>query len=247
MTTTHASPLEIIGGLSKTTKMPGYSYSFPAAECRNGSKLHAVPGSVCEKCYARRGNYAFGNVQSVLYRRLESIQDPRWEDAMVASLEFLVNPLDPAFRWLDSGDLPNYEFLRRLVRVVERTPWIRHWLPTKEYGLIRRWLAEHGPFPENLVVRPCSPMVDGKPLTHFEHSSIVVSFASGEADLEQAGVHLCPADQQGHKCGACRACWDPAVKVVAYAFRKAGGKKAVTKEAPARKRIPIAVAAEVPA
>ena len=31
--------LKIVGGLSKPSKMPGWAYGLPAAECKTGSKL----------------------------------------------------------------------------------------------------------------------------------------------------------------------------------------------------------------
>ena len=42
--------------LSKPGKMPGFAYSTPAHECKTGTKLRAVAGSVCANCYAyKRG------------------------------------------------------------------------------------------------------------------------------------------------------------------------------------------------
>ena len=32
--------LQIVGGLSKPSKMPGWSYGLPASECKTGKKLH---------------------------------------------------------------------------------------------------------------------------------------------------------------------------------------------------------------
>ena len=43
---------KLVGGLSKPGKMPGWSIGIPAKECKTGSKLRAVKGSVCEDCYA---------------------------------------------------------------------------------------------------------------------------------------------------------------------------------------------------
>ena len=36
--------LKIVGGLSKPSKMPGWAYGIPAAECKTGKKLQDVPG-----------------------------------------------------------------------------------------------------------------------------------------------------------------------------------------------------------
>ena len=50
--------LKIVGGITKTNKkMPGYAYGLPAAVCKTGSKLRKIKGSVCESCYAFKGNY----------------------------------------------------------------------------------------------------------------------------------------------------------------------------------------------
>ena len=49
--------LKIVGGLSKPSKMPGWAYGIPAAECKTGGKLKLVPGSTCEGCYADKGCY----------------------------------------------------------------------------------------------------------------------------------------------------------------------------------------------
>ena len=50
---------DLVGGLSKPGKMPGWSIGIPAKECKTGSKLRAVKGSVCEDCYALKGCYVF--------------------------------------------------------------------------------------------------------------------------------------------------------------------------------------------
>ena len=39
---------DLVGGLSKPGKMPGWSIGIPAKECKTGSKLRAVKGSVCK-------------------------------------------------------------------------------------------------------------------------------------------------------------------------------------------------------
>ena len=43
--------LKIVGGLSKPSKMPGWAYGLPAAECKTGGKLKHITGSTCEGCY----------------------------------------------------------------------------------------------------------------------------------------------------------------------------------------------------
>ncbi len=75
------------GGLGFPGKMPGTSYGLPAQACLVGSKLAAIPGSVCHGCYALKGNYRFGNVQRSQANRLASLADPAWTMAMVTLLQ----------------------------------------------------------------------------------------------------------------------------------------------------------------
>jgi hypothetical protein len=63
----------ITGGLSKPSKMPGYSYNLPAIHCKTGSKLAQIPGTTCHGCYALKGRYRFPNVMDAMMRRLASI------------------------------------------------------------------------------------------------------------------------------------------------------------------------------
>ena len=73
----------LVGGLSKPSKMPGWSIGIPAKECNTGSKLVNVKGSVCEGCYALKGCYVFKVVQEAQYKRLKAIRHPDWVTAMV--------------------------------------------------------------------------------------------------------------------------------------------------------------------
>ena len=38
--------IKITDSFTKTSKMPGLRYSLPAWECKTGSKLRKIPGSV---------------------------------------------------------------------------------------------------------------------------------------------------------------------------------------------------------
>ena len=38
---------QLTGTLSKPSKMPGWAYGIPAKECKVGSKLAKIPGTVC--------------------------------------------------------------------------------------------------------------------------------------------------------------------------------------------------------
>ena len=191
---------KLVGGLSRPSKMPGWSYGLPAAECKTGSKLVNVEGSTCEGCYATKGCYVFPVVQAAQYKRLESISKPEWVDAMA----LLINSKRPnVFRWHDSGDVQDVPHLMKIFEVCELSPEKRHWLPTRE-AWTNKYLDQA---PGNLTIRFSMPMVDQEPAGSWLNTSTVVTTAGGRT---------CPAPDQGNVCGDCRACWDPSVKNVAY-------------------------------
>ena len=47
--------VKITGSMTRTSKMPGLSYSLPAWECQTGSKLRKIKGTPCYGCYALKG------------------------------------------------------------------------------------------------------------------------------------------------------------------------------------------------
>lgn len=196
---------QIVGGLSKPSKMPGFSIGLPAWECKTGSKLRDVPGSVCSSCYAMKGFYTvYPEVKAAQYRRLEAINDIRWVPAMVKLIAG-----QEVFRWHDAGDIQNIVHLENIVRVVKATPETKHWMPTKEKQIIKQFLKKHKTFPNNMVVRVSGAMVNGKPLKSFPYTSTV-------SNNGQSYGHECPAPTQGGECKDCRACWSREVTNVTY-------------------------------
>ncbi len=203
------SAKEVVGDLSRPSKMPGRSYNLPAQACRLGSLLVAVPGTVCESCYALKGRYRFPAVRASLTRRLQATTSPRWVEAMA----FLINHYESPpigsgyFRWHDSGDLQSVEHSERILAVCMLTPDIKHWLPTRESGIIK---ASKQSVPSNLTVRIS--------LNRVGQDSTADSFST--CNLSTVGVayrgYQCPARTQGNACGSCRACWSRDVKVVNY-------------------------------
>ena len=188
----------LVGGLSKPSKMPGWSIGIPAAECKTGNKLKLIPNSVCSGCYAEKGCYVFKVVQEAQYKRLEAIQHPDWVEAMAT----LINSKKPdVFRWHDSGDVQDLDHLEKIFKVCELTPSKRHWMPTRE-----AWIKDHmHKAPANLVVRFSSPMIDQGPVKSWPNTSTVSTKS-----------RTCPAPDNNNECGDCRACWDPLVKNIEY-------------------------------
>jgi len=188
----------LVGGLSKPSKMPGWSIGIPAKECKTGAKLRLIPDSVCEGCYALKGCYVFKVVQEAQYKRLRAISHPDWVLAMAT----LINSKKPdVFRWHDSGDVQDVQHLEKIFEVCRLTPSKRHWMPTRE-----AWIKDHmHKAPANLVVRFSSPMVDQGPVKSWANTSTVSTKSRS-----------CPAPDNNNECGSCRACWDPLVKNIEY-------------------------------
>ncbi len=188
----------LVGGLSKPSKMPGWSIGLPAKECKTGAKLQEVPGSVCYDCYALKGCYVFKVVQDAQYRRLAAIRKQSWTTAMA----HLINSKKPdVFRWHDSGDVQDLDHLNKIFSVCRLTPGKRHWMPTRE-----AWIKDHlHRAPSNLVIRFSAPMVDQAAPASWPNTSTVVT-----ADA------TCPAPHQGNQCKDCRNCWNKEIKNISY-------------------------------
>ena len=190
--------IKITEGFTRTSKMPGLSYSLPAWECKTGSKLRKVKGSVCASCYALKGNYTrYPAIKAAQYRRLEAMKHPDWVQAMAAVIK-----RQKWFRWHDAGDVQDQQHLQKIFEICRLTPDTNHWLPTRE-----AWIKDHlASKPDNLVIRFSPPMVNQRAPESWPHSSMVVD----------KGFHTCPAPAQGGQCLDCRQCWDSKIKVVSY-------------------------------
>lgn len=210
--------MDIIGGLSQPSKMPWFGWSISAFACKTGSKLRQVPGSVCSKCYACKGNYMFPTVKNAHERRLEALSDERFVAAFIMVLTNLyqrtrlayekdgVLVKENRFRWHDSGDLQSLEHLEKINEIALATPFLDHWLPSKEHGIVNQFLKKHGSFAPNLVVRMSAVMTGES----FKTRPMGLSFSAVNVTTE---LNQCPASQQEGKCKDCRQCWNKDVDV----------------------------------
>lgn len=202
--------IEITGGLSNPSKMPGHAWGTPAWNCITGSKLAKIKGSVCENCYALKRAYTWPSVRLAYQRRLERMFHPRWVEAMV----FLITAAkDEFFRWDDSGDLQSVAQLRQMVAVCVALPNVRFWLPTREYKIVMDYIKTFGALPANLVVRLSAHMKDSAAPSGY---GLPTSTVHTSEQLEPAGAKVCYAYRNDNFCGECRACWNPEVANVSY-------------------------------
>lgn len=207
----------LCGTPTRTTKMPGLSWSLPAIHCNVGSTLRRyTPESVCAECYALKGRYLMPNVVKA--------QADRWEKLACALRTEMYRELyivgmcriiwnQKHFRWFDSGDLKDWEHLTIILDVCHRTPHISHWLPTKEYSLMAKLKDSQHMIPDNLTIRISGPVIDDIKVSYWD------GFTASAVTTDHDKV-TCPAYEQGGHCDgvkvSCRACWDRNTPLVVY-------------------------------
>lgn len=195
--------------ISRTSKLDNTkSWSLEALDtCPGSKKSNGELVDACRGCYAVGGNYRFPNVKAP---RIENKQDwkrPLWVSDMVRELDN-----DRYFRWFDSGDVYSVRLAVKIYEVMQLTPWVKHWLPTRmhKFAKFKTILARMQSLP-NVMVRPSSDSVMGE----FEvgiHGSTIIP----DVNAVPEGVAVCKAYQNDAKCGSCRDCYDKSISVIAY-------------------------------
>jgi hypothetical protein len=202
----------ICGTLTQTSKMPCKSYSLPTEACQTGYKMAQIKGSICSSCYADKGFYSMyaKTIKPAQFARLDSLSNPHWVDGMV---NLIGN--DAFFRWHDSGDLQGVEHLEKIARVAQLTPQTRHWLPTREFAMVKQYIAKHGALPDNLIVR-LSAMYPDQPVKVPLSLQGVANIAVSNVHTGQPMGTACNAPNQNGACVDCRLCWTG--ETVSYAL-----------------------------
>ena len=210
-----------IGGISQTSKMPCLSFNLSAFFCNVGGKLVNIKDSVCNGCYAMKGFYGMMKKQHTKnhFRKMNKFNNTKlW---ILSFSDYLNNHYKTTskidgnyFRWFDSGDIQSYRMLLAIVEICRNTPQIKHWIPTKEYSLIRRYLKEYDDFPSNMCVRVSSPMIDVV-MRGFKNTSSVIKTGKPVAARNHK---ICMAAEQNNECKECRLCWNTSIKNITYKY-----------------------------
>jgi len=223
-----------VGKLSNTSKMPAFSWGIPTKYCKTGMKLAKIKGTICNKCYADKGCYAFPLVKVAYEKRYDAIEMPEWVDYMVELLTLKYKNLDKSrlfHRWFDSGDLQSVEHLQKIFEICRQTPHINHWLATREYQIVKHFKQED--VPKNLCLRISALKVDDAVPKFWEWTSAVhknkkhkgkecLAYRTDKDNnvwTKEAYSVLNRKQKAKYdfgKCGSCRACWDRKVKQVSY-------------------------------
>jgi hypothetical protein len=194
--------------LSKTSKLDGImSWSLNALDTCQGSinpvTKELVPA--CQGCYATTGNYRFPNVRAPRDFNKQDWQRDDWVNDMVQALDN-----SRFFRWFDSGDMYDIRLAEKIYQVMNLTPHVKHWLPTRMHKftkydtIINRMMKL-----ENVVVRLSSDSVTGEIINGLTTSTIF-------SDTLPSGSFECKAYENEGKCNGCRACYSKDVQVIAY-------------------------------
>ena len=199
---------EIAGTLGKPSKMPGFAYGISAFNCKTGSKLAQIEGSVCHGCYARKANYKYPSVVLAHQKREANLGSIEWQNAMILQIS---KSGTEYFRWHDSGDLQSTGHLKAIVQIAYALPNVKFWLPTKEKGMLSSLRRAGISIPDNLTIRLSAAMVDSDKVSRELTGN--VSLVQDKVELQ--GFH-CKAPSQNGKCEDCRACRNKNIPVIVY-------------------------------
>jgi len=195
--------------LSKTSKLDGIlSWSLQARDtCPGSLDANGALVAACAGCYAVGGNYRYNNVKAHREHNKADWRRADWVDDMVAALDSV-----RYFRWFDSGDMYAIGLAEKIHQVMERTPWVKHWLPTRmaKFPKFQPIIAAMQAL-DNVAVRFSSDSVLGDYVPGLHGSTIVPS----EADTPSEAF-VCGAYEREGKCGGCRACYDKTKPLIAY-------------------------------
>ena len=195
--------------LSKTSKLDGIlSWSLQARDtCPGSIGDNGALVAACAGCYATAGNYRYPNVKAPREHNREDWQRDAWVDDMVAALDNV-----RYFRWFDSGDMYSLGLAEKIYQVMQATPWVKHWLPTRmgKFTKFQPIIASMQEL-DNVVVRFSSDSVLGEYVAGLHGSTIVPSVDSAPSE-----AFVCGAYEREGKCGGCRACYDKSVPLIAY-------------------------------
>jgi hypothetical protein len=195
--------------LSKTSKLDGImSWSLEALETCPGSKQ--ADGSLvdaCKGCYATTGNYRFKNVKAPREFNKRDWKREDWVQDMVQALDS-----SRYFRWFDSGDVYDLNLAHKIYQVMQLTPWVKHWIPTRmeKFPKYRNIFSKMRAL-DNVAVRFSSDSVTGQ-YENGLHGSVIIP----DPSHVKPGMTLCKAYDHEGKCNGCRACYDKSVDVIAY-------------------------------
>lgn len=197
--------------LSNTSKLGVKSWSLQA--------LNTCPASIgadgelvdaCKGCYATSGNYRFANVKAPREFNRQAWENDNFVNDFVKALK-----KERFFRWFDSGDMYNIKLAEKMLEIMQATPHVNHWLPTRmhKFKKFHSIIEKMAALP-NVAVRLSSDSITGE-LVESKISDLNSTIIP-EYEIDSYNGFICQAFYQDGKCLDCTACYSKDIKTVAY-------------------------------
>lgn len=193
--------------ISKTSKMPCPSWSLQAVEtCPGSIKPDGGLVDACSKCYADKGFYKMKPAKNLRIHNKQDWKRDDWVSNMVEYMDLL-----QYFRWFDSGDIYTIVLAKKILKVCELTPWVKHWIPTRSHKF-EKFMPIFNKLRalSNVSIRFSSDSTKGEYIKGLHGSTIIPN------EYFKTDAFICRANTRGHKCGPCRACWNKDIPIIAY-------------------------------
>ena len=192
---------------NRKTGIACLNLAFPVCTCR--------PDAPCKKtCYACKGCQAIAKVQAAYYRNWRIYNDDPngFFEQVYYKIKF--SGLQKV-RLFDCGDLPNYDFLVRLVDLCNRTKNVKYMAFTKQYEIVNEYINKNGKLPDNLNImfsawdklwHVPNPHGFGMAYVDFDDKRMNPEFPKN--------AFICPGRES--TCSACGVCFSKNCKAVVF-------------------------------
>lgn len=230
-----AKRYEQIKGMTRAEQID-YLSRMSNLPCINHGNLKTGPGCLtlslpaqvtcredapCRKgCYCLKGRQCFINVLSAYYRNWRL-----WNENPVLFEEMVTNLIKYSglklVRWHDSGEIPDMEYLKMMVRIARALPDVRFLAYTKKYELVNTYLDVEKKFPDNLTVRFSYWDKDWKVDNRHNLPVAYVDFKDKSKNPEfPTKMFHCRGNAKKedleHTCSSCQVCFNKNVKAVVF-------------------------------
>ena len=152
-------------------------------------------------CYAKKGNFAYKNIQQCYQENLKHYLDDKWgyfEDIIAQLNKPLV--IYKYVRWHSSGDIVDAPYLCGMVRVAQACKSINFLCFTKKYELVNWFIKNNGELPKNLHIVFSGWDADWKFENPYNLPVSLVRFKNDTRDFSKC-------KQCNNKCYECLECW----------------------------------------
>lgn len=115
-----------------------FNFSIPAGNDKKSGKITCpFAGSCFKLCYAKKGNYRFGNVQRGLSNRYEATKQENFIELMNKELAKVKKDKQTYVRIHDSGDFYSPSYFQKWLEIARLNPSVRFYAYTKSHSFIR--------------------------------------------------------------------------------------------------------------